>query len=343
VAVPRPVGLGLIGCGRMGRAHLAAIVRLRAVQIVAVCDPALGEDRARELACPAVALDELVRSAAVEAVVIAAPTAAHESLVRTALAHGLHVLCEKPLTLDPGADDALAALAAQCGRVLQIGFWRRFAEPYVRLREVLVAGRIGAVTAMRAAQWDARAPAPSFCDPRVSGGIEIDCGVHEFDLARWLLGSEIEALASCAPPPSSALAAVGDVDTVLGLARMHDGAVLTIDLTRTAGHRDFIRTEIIGERGSAIVEFAARGRLLTRVEDRLERAALESEDVIADALRAQLAAFAAAIRSGQPSPDAAGAEDSRRALVAARCMRDARLADAWRAVSTPVQPSPAGS
>src|SRR5437588_141944 len=81
-------------------------------------------------------------------------------------------------------------------------------------------GQLAAIGSIRAAQWDGSPPPPEFCDPRVSGGLEVDCGVHEFDLARWLLGAEVEAVTSCGPEPSHDLAAVGDVDTVHGLARL---------------------------------------------------------------------------------------------------------------------------
>ena len=324
-----PVRLGLVGCGRMGRAHLAAAAAVDTVDIVAVCDPFLDVNPVASTAPPRSTFDRLVASGDVEALLIAAPTPEHERLTAAAIDYGKHVLCEKPLTLDPAADRALAVRASDRGVILQVGFWRRFAEPYLGVRELLTHDRIGPVTGMRAAQWDAQAPSPAFCDPQVSGGIEIDCGVHEFDLARWLLGAHISAVTACSACASPGLRAVGDVDTVFALARLDGHRMMAIDLTRTAGHRDSIRTEIIGARGSIVVEFVEAGTLVVRDGDRRDTCELAARDVIAAALARQLHAFAGAIVAGRLHPDAATAHDSCRALLAARAMRDARDRGIW--------------
>jgi myo-inositol 2-dehydrogenase/D-chiro-inositol 1-dehydrogenase len=325
------VRIALAGCGRMGRAHLAALADHPSIEVAAACDPALDEQSG--LPCPLLPYEDVIASHAIEAVLIAAPTPVHERLTARALDEGKHVFCEKPLTLDPAADRALAQRASARGLVLQIGFWRRFAEPYLRVRDLLAAGRVGAVTGIRTAQWDARPPDAAFCDPRVSGGIEIDCGVHEFDLARWLLAAEVEAVTASSAPASDALAAVGDVETLFGLARLEGRRAMTIDLTRTAGHRDSIRTEVIGERGSLVTEFADTGTVVARWSDQRDEMALTASDVITDALRRQLGAFAAAIRTGRPHPDAATGDDSARALSAARAMREARDCGLWRTIA----------
>lgn len=303
----------------MGKAHLSAADLCPEVAIAAICDPAL-----TEASRPLLSFAEILESPLIEGVVIAAPTARHAMLVEQALAAGRHVLCEKPLTLDPVRDRALGALAARRGLILQIGFWRRFASPYRRLAELLASGLVGAPAAIRAAQWDAAPPPAAFCDPGVSGGIEIDCGVHEFDLARWLTSAAVEAVTSLAAPPSEALAAVGDVDTIQGLARLVNGVVVSIDLTRRAGFRDSIRTELIGTEGSIVVEFAESGMLTVRWADRQELVAFP-ENIIAEALARQLAGFAGAIRSGAPCPDAATAEDASEALRAAMALRTSRM------------------
>jgi predicted dehydrogenase len=329
-----PPELALVGCGRMGRAHLAAASATRAARIVAVVDPAHDGDAIAGR--PLRSLDEVLDSG-VDGLLVASSTPSHQAIVERALSAGLHVLCEKPLTLDPAADLALGRLARERRRVLQVGFWRRFSEPYRALRSILARGEIGAPCGMRAAQWDAEPPSARFCDVAVSGGIEVDCGVHELDLARWLLGQEVAHVAVCGPAPSAALAAVGDTETVYALARLSGGAALAVDLTRVAGHRDSIRTEVIGESGSAVVEFADTGTIEVRAGTGSATSALAAPDVIAAALAAQIEAFAAAIRTGRPDADAALAADSERALAAALAMRAARLDGAWRDVGTAAQ------
>jgi predicted dehydrogenase len=328
-----PIALVIVGCGRMGRAHLEAAGDVAEVDVVAVVDPLLDAGEPHGLGPPAMSLDDALAGRPVNALLVAAPTRAHEDLVRHALMHGKHVLCEKPLTLDPAADLELDGLASERGLVLQVGFWRRFAEPYLLARELLAAGHIGTVSSIRAAQWDAVPPPAAFCDPRISGGLEIDCGVHEFDMARWLLGCEVEEVAARSPTPSAEAEAAGDVDTVCGLARMAGDQTLMVDLTRTAGYMDSIRTELIGTRGALITEFADTGSVVLRRQGRRDVVPLTVCDVIADALRAQLRAFARAVRTGQADAGAGTAADSAMALSAAQALRDARADGRWHDVT----------
>jgi predicted dehydrogenase len=107
---------------------------------------------------------------------------------------------------------------------------------------------------------------------------------------------------------------------------------MTIDLTRRAGYRDSIRTEIIGTQGSIVADFILGGSVNVQWEDRHEVIALASSNVIADAVQAQLHAFAEAVRNGASNPNAAGALDSRYALLAATALYQSRRAAAWRAV-----------
>jgi predicted dehydrogenase len=332
------VNLALIGCGRMGRQHLAAASRTEGVQVAAVVDPAPPV----ELACSVTTLEQAF-AADIDGVLVASPTPTHAGLVRLALERGKHVLCEKPLTLEQDDDLALAALAERLGLILQVGFWRRFAEPHLRLRSLLRSGAIGRPTAIRASQWDACPPPPGFCDPSSSGGIEVDCGVHEIDLARWILEAEPLAAAAAAPACTGPLADVGDVETVLGLVRLTGERTMTVDLTRTAGHRDSIRTEVIGTAGSAVVDFAETGTIVVRSTAGTETLPLAAEDVIDEALRGQLHAFSRAIESSQAWPDAAGAVDSCRATVACQALRRARVDGRWHEAGTTVEAPPADS
>jgi scyllo-inositol 2-dehydrogenase (NAD+) len=317
----------------MGSVHLKAAMEVSGVELAAVCDPAVDPGTAVALPCPLVDFEALIASPGIDALVIATPTSLHEAMVARGLEQGKHVLCEKPLTLNPATDQALAQQAADVKRILQVGFWRRFAEPYLRVRDILAAGRIGAPRGIRAVQWDAVPPPSSFCDPRISGGIEIDCGVHEFDLVRWLFEDEVEAVAACSAV-SSTLAAVGDVDTLYGLARLSGGCAMAIDLTRCAGYRDSIRTEVIGAHGSVVADFSMTGTLTVQWYDRREVIPFTSQDVMMDAVCAQLRAFAGAVRTGQADASAADARDSCRALIAAEALRRARGTERWWAVST---------
>jgi myo-inositol 2-dehydrogenase / D-chiro-inositol 1-dehydrogenase len=319
------IGIALVGAGRMGATHLRALPRARDVRLRAICDPAPAAVALGEAAGVPVdgELEQSLRRADVGAILIAAPTPLHESLVAAALAAGKHVLCEKPLTFDPEADLRLSLQAERAGLRLHVGFWRRHAWPYREARRLLAAGTIGEPRLLRLAQWDAEPPPAAFCDPAVSGGIELDCGVHECDLAAWLCGSPVvEAFARGAPTRGD-IAAVGDVESLAGLLVLAAGQPVTLDLARTAANEDIVRSEIVGERGSLICEAHGAGALTVRTGDAVREVTAPTDDVLLDALAHQIDALA-----GGPAADAARPPDAAAALRAALALRESRLSGA---------------
>jgi myo-inositol 2-dehydrogenase / D-chiro-inositol 1-dehydrogenase len=318
--------LALIGAGRMGRTHARALARCSETRLVAVCDPILASAESAAppgaRACADVA--DVLADRSIAAVLIAAPTPLHDRLVEQALIAGKHVLCEKPLTLDVRRDIALGRLAEDLGLVLQIGFWRRFAWPYREAARLIGAGAIGAPRLLRAAQWDSDPPPAAFCDPAVSGGIEIDCGVHELDLAAWLLGSPIARVSASGTPGDAAIEAMGDVEALAALAVTASGTPATIDLARSVRYGDDVRTEIVGAHGALLVSGVGTGSLAVGGPAGLEHMPVASDNVLDDALAAQADTFARAI-DGQRDAALPGSRESARALAAAQAMRRARL------------------
>ena len=260
-----PVQLALVGLGRMGTVHAKALVGLEEIKVVAVADPsddaraaaALLFPAARLLAEPADAF-ELVDA---EACLLATPTPLHPDQVRAALAAGLHVLCEKPLSLDPQESLEIHDAATRAGRILQLGFWRRYAPPWLSAKEALDSGCVGAPLYMRFSQWDADPPPASFCDPAVSGGLAIDCGVHEYDLAEWFSGRRVVRVrAYAAPIVDASLADVGDVDNLVAVLELDGGAIVTVDLSRNCRYGDDVRSEILGSQGALLIDLLPAGR-----------------------------------------------------------------------------------
>jgi myo-inositol 2-dehydrogenase/D-chiro-inositol 1-dehydrogenase len=327
-------GLALVGAGRMGRVHLRAMSRTLRVHLRVICDPS---PAAAALVAQAgvpveTELEQALGRDDVDCVLIAAPTPLHEELVSAALAAGKHVLCEKPLTLDPDADMRLAAEADRRRLGLHVGFWRRHAWPYREARRLLADGAIGEPRLLRLAQWDAEPPPPAFCDPAVSGGIELDCGVHEYDLAAWLCGSHVVEAFARGAPTRSEIAAVGDVESLVGLLVLAAGQPISVDLARTAAYSDVVRSEIVGERGALICEAHGTGALLVRQEDGLREVLPPTDDVLLDALARQIDALAAAV-AGVPVPDAARPSDAAAALRAGLALRQSRTSGAAVPVS----------
>jgi myo-inositol 2-dehydrogenase/D-chiro-inositol 1-dehydrogenase len=176
---------------------------------------------------------------------------------------------------------------------------------------------------LRLSQWDADPPPASFCDPATSGGLAIDCGVHEFDLAEWMSGLEIEKVsAHTLPLVDATLAEVGDVDNLVAVLELSGGAVATVDLSRNCRYGDDVRTEVLGDAGAIFVD------LLPTSRTRLATAAgveVIAESVTDDAFRAgvitQADAFARAVRGGEF--DVPGAAASTRAVVVGLAVREA--------------------
>ena len=295
------VGLALIGAGRMGAVHAEIIHANRQVELVAVVDR--DSDAARRVArgAPISAnVDEVLAMDSVQGVVVAAPTPVHPEIVDAAISHGVHVLCEKPLSFDPATSVDLAARADEAAVVLGVGFWRRFARPWARAKELIDQGAIGRPLLIRLSQWDANPPPPAFCARDVSGGIFIDCGVHEFGLADFLLRTSVtRVLATALPCVDPQIAAVGDLDNAVVQFETDSGVVGLVDLSRNARYADDVRTEILGSEGALFVDGVPGGRLRLGDRDGVRIVAgTAMVDVMQGGVTAQLEAFAAAIRGG---------------------------------------------
>ncbi|MDP9463849.1 MAG: Gfo/Idh/MocA family oxidoreductase, partial [Actinomycetota bacterium] len=238
----------------------------------------------------------------VEACLLATPTPLHPQQVRAAIDAGLHVLCEKPLSLDPAMSLELDGLATRADRVLQLGFWRRYAPPWRVAKAALEADEIGAPLYIRLCQWDADPPPASFCDPTVSGGLAIDCGVHEYDLAEWLSGHRVVRVrAYAAPMVDESLAAVGDVDNLLAILELDGGALATVDLSRNCRFGDDVRTEILGSNGALLIDLLPVGRVrLGTASGMVDLHGVDVADVTSAGVANQAISFAAAIRGTGP-------------------------------------------
>lgn len=299
-----PVRIAILGLGRMGRFHLAALAETDGVEVVALAEPSAGslEAAADHLGDAVVysSPDEAFAHNGLEGVLIASPTPTHPDLVRSALAANLHVLCEKPLSLDP--DESMELESLRGDRVLQVGFWRRFSPPWrAAHRAIVEEGRIGRPLMVRLSQWDADPPPPQFCDPSVSGGLAIDCGVHEYDLAEWFTGERIHTVRAWnLPIVDAAIAAAGDVDNLVATLQLTNDIVATVDLSRNARYEDDVRTEILGSEGAVLIDLLPEGR--ARIGNSTGMHDLPNSQA-ADATKAgvigQMEAFAAAIRNGE--------------------------------------------
>ena len=199
---------------------------------------------------------ELLLSRDVDAVVISTPTGTHAEVVTAAAAAGKNIFCEKPLSQDLTACDLAISAVKKAGVLLQMGFMRRFDPGYAAAKQKILDGVIGRPVMFKAVSRDPKRTSLEFAKRENSGGLIVDMGVHDFDLARWLMGSEVTRVYS----EGSAIAFpelkdVGDIDNTVVNLRFDNDAVGNIDMSRNAVYGYDIRTEILGTEGSLWVGY----------------------------------------------------------------------------------------
>src|SRR5258706_7021405 len=239
--MPARIGLAVIGAGRMG-SSLARLIAEGApeLRIVAIgdVDDAAAVRLADELGDPAAFADPLdaISARGFEAVLMAVSSVHHRQIVEVAAAAGKHILCEKPLALDLADTDAILAAVERGGVRLQVGFMRRHDPDHVRARARIAAGELGRPLLFNSRQYDTDPPPAGILDPWSGGGIMLDMGIHEFDSARYLMGSEItEVQATGSVQVFPEVAAYGDVDTAVINPTFASGGVGGIELSLRVG------------------------------------------------------------------------------------------------------------
>jgi myo-inositol 2-dehydrogenase/D-chiro-inositol 1-dehydrogenase len=326
---PQAIGVAVLGAGRMGLTHLRTLAGIGQVRVLAVADPdPAAAERGRALAGAPRALGEpleAIADPAVEAVVIVTPTSTHATLIEAAIAAGKAVWSEKPIALDLAQTARVVALWRERGVPVQLGFMRRFDPGYVRAKELIVAGELGRIEQFRAYSRDTYPPPLEFL--RHSGGAFLDMSVHDFDLARFLVGEVEEVEAWGGVLFDQRFAEADDVDTALTMLRFQNGALGVVEMSRHSAWGYDIRTEVFGAAGKVVVEapqktpatysrrFGFEGDHFENFPDRFEVA-----------FRLELEAFFRALAAGEtPSP---GPEDAletlRLALAATRSWREGR-------------------
>jgi len=314
------LAIAQFGAGRIGAIHagnVAASGGARLAHVVDVNATAAQALAARHGAAVSSA-EAALADPAVGAVVIASSTDTHADLIIAAARAGKAIFCEKPIDLAlPRVDAALAAVRA-AGVPLMVGFNRRFDPSFASLHAAIGAGRIGTVEQVVITSRD---PAPPPLDYiRVSGGQLRDMTIHDFDMARWLLGEEpVEVFAYGACLVDPAIGAAGDTDSVMLLLKTASGRMAHINNCRRTTYGYDQRIEVFGSQGRLIagnwlestVELAnAAGQTSARpMHFFLER--------YAEAYRIELAAFIDAVTQGRPVP--VGGADGRQALLLADC------------------------
>lgn len=299
--------VGLVGTGRIGESHAAAIARRPEVDELVLAD--VDGDRARDVAGRvgahvAGSIEALLHPGAVDALVIAAATSAHADLILAGVRAGTPVFCEKPVA--PTVAETVEVLREVDKRetLVHIGFMRRFDAGYARARRALADGELGTLHRVHAVTCDA-APPPAGYIP-TSGGIFRDCHVHDFDILRWVTGAEVvEVHAYGANRGAPYFAEAGDVDTTAAVLRLDDGTLATLQGSRYNGGGYDVRMELAGTAGTIAVGLDERAPVRSAepgVAFPSQSPWQEFWSRFRPAYEAEIAAFLGAVRDGGPSP-----------------------------------------
>jgi myo-inositol 2-dehydrogenase/D-chiro-inositol 1-dehydrogenase len=244
---------GIIGAGRIGRVHAETLAfRMPEAEIMAITD--VNHEAAQTLAAhcniPKVTESsaEIFADPQIDAVLICSSTNTHADLIVQAAEAGKHIFCEKPIAFSLEKIDAALAAVKAAGVQLQIGFNRRFDANFTRVRQAVVSGEIGTPRLLHIISRDPGPPPLAYI--RVSGGMFMDMTIHDFDMARFLIGDEVEEIYTAgAVMVDPEIGKAGDLDTALIVLRFRNGVIGTIDNSRKAVYGYDQRVEILGSDG----------------------------------------------------------------------------------------------
>jgi myo-inositol 2-dehydrogenase / D-chiro-inositol 1-dehydrogenase len=313
--------VALLGAGRIGQEHSKSLIADPRAQVVAVCDPRLEAARQTAATIPgAIATDqsaEIFSSSEVDGVIICTPTDSHGQLIEEGARAHKAIFCEKPVALDLQRTKHALAVVEENGVPFQIGFQRRFDSGYAEARKRIARGLLGRIDQFRAVGRDPGPPPKEYLAK--SGGLFLDQAIHEFDLARFLVGEVHSVFAAGAVRFSHDAAELGDVDTATTILHFENGALGVIENSRRAVYGYDIVTEVFGEAGKLVVQAERKTPLRFFREGGSEQDHHHFfMDRFRDAFRAELDAFFTAIlERTKPSPSAADAIGALRIGLAA--------------------------
>ncbi|WP_284162885.1 inositol 2-dehydrogenase [Frigidibacter sp. SD6-1] len=249
------VRFGLLGAGRIGRVHAKAISADAKARLVAVADalPEAAAAVAGQYGCDIRTIEEIEGAADVDAVVICTPTTTHADLIERFARAGKAIFCEKPVDLSLARVRDCLRVVEATGARLMVGFNRRFDPHFRAVRAAIDEGRIGAVEMVTITSRDPGPPPLAYIAR--SGGIFRDMTIHDFDMARFLLGEEVETVqASASVLVDKAIGAAGDFDSVSVILRTASGRQCLISNSRRATYGYDQRIEVHGSLGVASAE-----------------------------------------------------------------------------------------
>ena len=302
------LAVGLIGVGRLGRVYARDLAgRIAETRLVAVADPVgtLAQEVAAEFDVPRHYTDPqaLIDDAAVEAIVIVSPTDTHRQLVIAAAQRGKPTFCEKPPALSLDEIAAMKEAIAKSGIFFQMGFMRRFDSGYAAAKKQIEGGRIGMPLVFKSTSRDPFRPSLEYANPKSSGGMLIDMGIHDFDLARWFMGDVKTVATIGATIAYPELMTVGDIDNAVASLTFTSGKIGVVDLSRSGIYGYDISTEILGLEGTLKIGYLRETPVMVLTKNSVAHDTVPYfMERFRDAYTTQLQNFAQNVLQDRPAP-----------------------------------------
>ena len=261
------IRIGLLGAGRIGQVHARAVSSVPTAQLVAIADPMseAAEAVRNTYGCDIRTIEQILVSDDIDAVIICTPTDTHADLIEQFARAGKAIFCEKPVDLSLERVQACLAVIGETKATLMVGFQRRYDPDFQALRAAIDAGQIGDVEMVTLISRDPGAPPYDYIER--SGGIFRDMMIHDFDVARWMLGEEVEtvqAAASVLTDPE--IGNCGDFDSANAILRTASGKQCTITNSRRATFGYDQRIEVHGSAGSVAADNHHQSRIIVANE-----------------------------------------------------------------------------
>jgi scyllo-inositol 2-dehydrogenase (NAD+) len=268
----KSLSVGVIGLGRLGSSYARYLNgRIAGARLVAVSDVD-GATAARlgaELGVSKLygSYQDLIADRDVEGVVVVSPTSTHREIVLEAAKRGKAIFCEKPLSISLDAAREMRRTVEQTGVFFQMGFMRRFDKGYVAAKRKIEEGVIGKPVVFKSSSRDPYRPSLEYLDPAHSGGLFVDCGIHDLDLARWYMGDIASVYSIGGTLAYPEMKEIGDIDNAVTSLTFESGALGAIDLSRNGVYGYDIRTEILGTAGTLKVGYLRETPILVMTKD----------------------------------------------------------------------------
>jgi myo-inositol 2-dehydrogenase/D-chiro-inositol 1-dehydrogenase len=317
--------IAIIGAGRIGRIHSVNAISEPRLAVKYIVDPVAkaANELAAATGASVASLDEILADPAVAGVVVASSTDTHLQFSAAAIEAGKAVFCEKPIDLDLKTAKSAASTLDSGGARLFLGFNRRFDHNFLQLRERIQSGEMGALETLHIISHDPSPPPIDYV--RLSGGMFKDMTIHDFDMARWLLGDEpVEVYAAATAVVDPAIGEAGDVDTAKTLLRTSSGRICVISNSRRSGYGYDQRIEAYCAKGLLRAGNVLSSTVETWSEDGPRSDALQNFflDRYAGAYRSEMAHFADILDGATPL---VGYRDGIAALAIAEAAMESHL------------------